>query len=432
MTRKDLPNLCLGLLKKHGAQKAQYVMSGTKKYQVKVLSGRLSLLRSAVNTDIRMLAVVDGRQGQVAVNEAGQNKITVAVKQVIQAAKASSKDPAYGISEFQPGQSFRRGDRKPDLDGMCGRMSEFLEAIKKYPGLNLAEATLGFTFEKKVFANSNGVEFSSSIGAYQLSLDFSSAAGGRSSSVNFASVYLSDLSRPLLACGSIKLLLNQSVASVMTKPVAKKFIGDIIVSPECLPSFLGFITDDSLRDPKIISGTSRYKDKIGRVVAAEGFTLKSMPLSPEIAAGYFITPDGYKAENVPLIENGTLKTFILSRYGAKKTGLSRTANSGGCYVVDPGTENFANIVRSVKRGLLVTRFSGGTPGSSGDFSGLAKNSFYIENGKIKFPVAETMISGNIPEMFMNMKYISKERVNLGDSIYPWISFPGITVSGNGS
>ncbi len=429
MIRKDVPRRCIELLKKHGAQKAQCVLTETKRYQVKAAVGRLSLLRSTSNTDIRLLAVRDGRQGQVSVNATGKSEILAAVKQAVQAAKASPRDAAYGISEWQPERDFSRGDAAPDLGGMCARMAEFLKAAKTHPGLSLAEAALGFSLEKKIFLNSNGVRFSSSVGVYDLSLDFSSAAGGRSSSVNFASLSMPDLSRPLMECGSIGLLLKQSAASVRTKPVNSKFIGDIVVSPECLGSFLGFITEDSLRDPRIISGTSRYKDKIGSVVAAKGFTLGSMPLSPEIAAGYFVTPDGYKAENVQVIENGRLKAFILSRCGAKKTGLARTANSGGCYVVDPGPEKFTNIVKSVKRGLLVTRFSGGAPNQAGDFSGLAKNSFYIENGKIRFPVSETMISGNIPEMFMKIKHISKERVNLGDAIYPWINFSGVTISG---
>ncbi|MDP2866118.1 MAG: metallopeptidase TldD-related protein [Elusimicrobiota bacterium] len=429
MTRKDLPHLCLELLKKYGAQKAQCVLTKTKKYQVKASAGRLSLLRSAVNADIRLLAIKEGQQGQVSINATGKSEITEAAKQAVQAAAASPRDTAYGISEFQQEQSFSRGDEKPDLDGMCARMSEFLRGAKTYPGLRLAEAALSFTFEEKIFVNSNRVGLSSSIGVYDLSLDFSSIAGGSSSSVNFASLRLANLSRPLMACGSIELLLKQSVESVRAKPVNRKFLGDIIVSPECLGSFLSFITEDSLRDSRIISGTSMYRDKIGSVVAAKGFTLGSMPLLPEIASGYFITPDGYKAENISILESGRLKTFILSRYGAQKTSLNRAANSGGCYVVDPGSEDFADVVKSVKRGLLVTRFSGGAPSQAGDFSGLAKNSFYIENGKIRFPVSETMISGNIPKMFMNIKCISKERVNLGDAIYPWIHFPGVTISG---
>jgi len=64
-----------------------------------------------------------------------------------------------------------------------------------------------------------------------------------------------------------------------------------------------------------------------------------------------------------------------------------------------------------------------------DFSGVAKNSYYIENGKIRYPLSETMLSGNIAEMLRNIKGVSKERINFGDAIFPWIQFRGLVISG---
>jgi len=39
-----------------------------------------------------------------------------------------------------------------------------------------------------------------------------------------------------------------------------------------------------------------------------------------------------------------------------------------------------------------------------------------------------MVSGNIGDMFHNIKDISEDNVNFGDEIFPWIHFGGITVS----
>ena len=44
------------------------------------------------------------------------------------------------------------------------------------------------------------------------------------------------------------------------------------------------------------------------------------------------------------------------------------------------------------------QFSGARPAENGDFSGVAKNSYYIEKGKVQFPVSETMVSGNLAEL----------------------------------
>jgi len=93
-----------------------------------------------------------------------------------------------------------------------------------------------------------------------------------------------------------------------------------------------------------------------------------------------------------------------------------------------GTKSFQEMIKDIDHGILLCRFSGGSPSDNGDFSGVAKNSYYIENGEIKHPVSETMISGNIAQMFMNIGDISNETIDFGDEVLPWISFDGITVS----
>ena len=69
------------------------------------------------------------------------------------------------------------------------------------------------------------------------------------------------------------------------------------------------------------------------------------------------------------------------------------------------------------------------PSVNGDFSGVAKNSFLIEHGKVKAPISETMISGNLADMLNNVIAVSADTVCDGVSILPWIAFDGITISG---
>ena len=97
-------------------------------------------------------------------------------------------------------------------------------------------------------------------------------------------------------------------------------------------------------------------------------------------------------------------------------------------MINKGKKSYDDIVKNIKRGVLLERFSGGRPSADGEFSGVAKNSYYIENGEIKYPISETMISGNIQKMFKNIGEISSNRIDFGYCIFPWISFKGITVS----
>ena len=142
------------------------------------------------------------------------------------------------------------------------------------------------------------------------------------------------------------------------------------------------------------------------------------------------TDDGYKAEDVTVLEQGVLRSHLLSLYASLKTGRPVTKNDGSGIVMESGDVSLADMIAGVERGLIVGGFSGGEPGANGEFSGVAKNSFYVENGRIKGAVMETMISGNLENVFANVVAISKEQVLDGNSALPYLQTSGITISGN--
>ena len=130
-----------------------------------------------------------------------------------------------------------------------------------------------------------------------------------------------------------------------------------------------------------------------------------------------------------LIKAGVLTGFTISAYTANKTGYDRAPNSSGAIVVAPGDKPLNEMISSIKRGIFVGRFSGGEPSINGDFSGVAKNSFLIEDGKITSALSETMISGNLADLLFNIIDISKETVENGGAVLPYVSFGNITISG---
>ena len=430
MTDKDTAKFCIEELKKAGADKSQCVLSKSEKHELNADAGKISLFRTTFNTNIRLMAIKDKRRGFISLNGSDKTAIEEAAINAVKFSEASPQDDAYDIAEVQSAETFDDGMVEPDLDRIYDRLNNFITEVKKrYPKVNLRNSTIDFTRTNSYLLNSNGIDFTSSRGVYTVLIMFSSQDGKKTSSFNYSIFSSKDLEKEIIDSSSINTLLRQSSEQTETKPLEGKFTGDIIVTPDCLGSFMRFISDMAIRDGSLIADTSVYKNKLNKTIASDKFTLHSKPVSTEIADGYFTTPDGYKAENLTIIDKGVLKTFILSLYGSKKTGLARVSNSGDCYVVDPGDKSFDDIVKSIKKGLLVARFSGGMPNDNGDFSGIAKNSYYIENGKIQYPVSETMISGNIPQMFLDIKDITKERVDFGSGVLPWISFGGITVSG---
>ena len=98
-------------------------------------------------------------------------------------------------------------------------------------------------------------------------------------------------------------------------------------------------------------------------------------------------------------------------------------------VVKPGKTPLEEMVAGVKQGLIVGGFSGGQPGTSGDFSGVAKNSYYVEDGKIKGAVSEVMINGNLGNALKDIRAISSEVLADGGMVVPYVLVDNIVISG---
>jgi PmbA protein len=148
-----------------------------------------------------------------------------------------------------------------------------------------------------------------------------------------------------------------------------------------------------------------------------------------VVCGARVTSDGHLTRRQDIIKNGALVGWTLSQYGAKKTGLERSGNVSGNIVAGTGDKSLDELVSGIENGLLMNRFSGGYPSQNGDFTGIAKNSFLIKNGKITDAVSETMVSGNLLDMINNVAAIGREAFCDGGGALPFAAFNGITISG---
>ncbi|MDP8204700.1 MAG: TldD/PmbA family protein [Candidatus Tenebribacter mawsonii] len=429
MNNKEILIYAQDTLLKAGAQKTKCILTKREKNELNVVSGEISLFRTTFDTNLSLTAIIDDKRGSVSINKLDKENIEATAKQIVEMAISSKPDKANDIAENQPAKEFYGEPVKPDLDKMYTRLVEFVKyAEENHPKTIIRMINFDFTSTHSMFINSNGVDYSITKGIYNFVVVFTSKEGKKTSSFNYVAHVSKDLNTPFSECGNIDKLITESVQQLNAESFQGKFVGDVIVTPECMDNFIGSLTR-YLYDYPLITKTSVYKDKLEKQIASNNFNLHSKPVSNDIAEGYFVTGDGYEAQDSTVIENGILKTFLLGLYGANKTGEARAVNQGGSWEIDNGEKSFDEIVKSTKKGIILNRFSGGNPSDNGDFSGVAKNSYYVENGKIQFPITETMISGNLVEMMMNIKEISKERVNSGYHNYPWIKFTGITISG---
>jgi PmbA protein len=429
MTHRQTIDFALQALLDAGADKAKCSLSYSEKHELNTHAGTIDLFRTTYNISLSLVALKEGKKGSMAINKIDEQSIRDAAAQVLTMAESSQPDAANDISEMQPEAHFEHGPTQPDRQLMFRRLEEFLAwSAQKYPHTILEEGTLSYTSSTSWLGNSNSVRYSSRHGAYDFSIMFTSKDNGNTSSFNYTYFQDVDLPKPLHEYDEVDTLLGQSAGQVTTQPLPQSFNGTVIFTPQAMGTVVG-TTMRFLSDVPLITGTSLYKDKLDTQIADPRLNIYCHPHSKLLPAGADFTSDGYCTKDMTLIEAGVLRSFLLSMYGARKTGLQRAANMGSNLIVDSGDTPLAEMIAAVDEGLLLCRFSGGNPSDNGDFSGVAKNSYYIKDGKIQFPVSETMVSGNIASMLNSIESISAERVNNGYNVMPWICFNGLNVTG---
>lgn len=429
-TNREITEYILYALKRAGADHAQCVVSSGRVDEFNVDGGAFSLMRTLFNSAISMKVLKDGKKGIISANRMDKDSIDNAVQSCIAAAESSVADEAESISEVTKNENFESGVLTPDRDKLFDRVQEYLEDVKQdYPKIIIEQLISKYANTDCVFMNTNGVEFGYKTGKYDIESMFSAHECEKASSFNGYGAHFTSLDSKLIDIGMQRRLYAESEKQLYTKPYQGKFTGKIMITPACLAEILSMVFSNFVSDGTIIDGTSPWKTMLGKKVASDSLTISTMPLDPRIACGQRFTGEGYRSENMNIIEEGILKNFMLSNYGSRKTGFPRALNSSFSLFVTPGNTSFDSLIQGVDRGVLLNRFSGGQPGTNGDFSGVAKNSFLIENGKITDAISETMISGNLAEMLKQVVGISSETVCDGTTVLPWLLCDGITISG---
>lgn len=427
---KMIADKSLAALKNNGADKAQCSVRFTETHEFNVDGGKFSLFRTLFDNSLTLTAVKDDKKGSVGINRLDDESIAAAAVNCMAIADSGAADPAWAFAEKSENGTFTEGSPEADLDLLFDRTEELMNDIKAQFPLILMEQMI-VTHKKRhtVFKNSFGVEYEVLSGNYEIELMFSAHEGEKSSSFFGSGVYTDRLDTPFMELGTIREDLANVSKQLETKPLEGKFTGVAVLPPSSLGTFIGSALGNFTADGTLLDGTSPWKDSLGKVVADSAITISAAPLDERIVCGERFTGEGFLSENYDIIKDGVLESFMLSGYVANKTGLPRAKNSSYAIVMKPGETPYADIIAGIERGILVGRFSGGEPGTSGDFSGVAKNSFLIENGKITCALSETMISGNLGELLKNVHAISSEVVCDGATVLPYAAFGGVTVSG---
>ena len=427
---KNIAEKTRQLLLNAGAQKAQYTVTEKEKHEFNVDGGEFSLFRTLFDRSLSITAYKDQKKGSAFTNQFDDAAVEGAVTDCIKSAESGIADECYGIAPKQESEIFREGAYEPDIELFFSRTRELMADIReKHPKILMEQMIVSHDKIHTIYQNTNGTEFETFKGAYSVSLMYSAHEGDTTTSFFGSGIYTDKLDRPFIELGSLEKDLSDTEAQLCTIPMEGKFEGVIVLTPGSLGEFLSSAISNFTSDGVILEKTSIWLDKLEKQVADGRLTISMRPGDSRIVCGEKYTGDGFRSEDYDLIKNGVLKSFLLSLYVANKSGFAPAKNTSFSVVIEGGDTSYEDMITNIRKGLIIGRFSGGQPGINGDFSGVAKNSFLVEDGQIKGAVSETMINGNLADLLNNLVAISKETVADGSSVLPYMAFDKVVISG---
>jgi PmbA protein len=312
---------------------------------------------------------------------------------------------------------------------MIHSLQEFLVACKsKYPNILVESAELSHLLTKKTVFNSNELKLESTTAHYSFTIMFSPKQGEKVASFNYLTLKLADLNIALIQLEKVTRLFDEAILQLDKEKVNKKWKGKVILSPSVVVEMLHFFKMH-ISANYLLDGSSLFPNHIEKKITSDKITVSLKGVSDSLVAKQFFTNDGITTVEGDLIKEGVLKNYLLTSYSSNKLAKSLFANDGNIFTIAPGEKALDEMIKSVEDGIFVNRFSGGYPNSKGDFSGLAKNSFRIQNGKRTNAIEETMIAANLFDMFNSTVTVSKECDNTGGVSAPWFLVDGVTISG---
>jgi TldD protein len=168
-------------------------------------------------------------------------------------------------------------------------------------------------------------------------------------------------------------------------------------------------------------GSSAFSGRVGQRVAAKGVTVLDDGTLSDRRGSLNVDDEGNTSQRNVLIEDGILRGYLQDAMNARLMGVVSTGNGRReSYAHTPiprmtntymlgGSSAPEEIVASIKKGLYATNFGGGQVDiTSGKFVFSASEAYWVENGKILYPVKGATIVGNGPDALTRVSMIGND------------------------
>jgi TldD protein len=238
-----------------------------------------------------------------------------------------------------------------------------------------------------------------------------SGGGGR-----FGYAYYTDAVLGKLAADGVK----QALMNLESRP-APAGVMSVVLGPGWPGILLHEAIGHGLEGDFNRKGTSAFCGRIGERVAAKGVTVVDDGTIPDRRGSLSIDDEGNATNRNVLIEDGILRGYMQDSLNARLMGVAPTGNGRReSYASLPmprmtntymlaGERDPAEILASVERGLYCVNFGGGEVDiTSGKFVFSASEAWWIEGGKLQYPVKGATLIGNGPDALTRVALLGND------------------------
>jgi predicted Zn-dependent protease len=383
--------------------------------------GNIRYARNAVSTagdvNIMTLAVTSAfgkKTGTATINEFDDASLEKVVRRAEELAKLAPENPEYmpvlGPQQYQEGISFNPATAAMNPDKRADAVAKSLQVAKegKLEAAGFLENTTSFNSimnSKGLFAYNRDTDVS-------FSVTLRNEAGTGSGYVNKSYNDVSKLDT---------LSLTKRAASKATGSAGAKAIEPgkytVILEPLAASDMLGnmFNGFDARNADEGRSFMSRKGGgtRLGEQLFDEKVNIYSDPMHPDLPSATWVG-DGRPRKKTTWVEKGVVKNLSYTPYWALQKGVEATPPPGRV-IMQGGTSSIENMIKNTEKGILVTRFwyIRFVDPQTLLLTGLTRDgTFYIENGKIKFPIKNFRFNESPVIMLNNVEELGKpERVS---------------------
>ena len=410
----DLSQRLLARCRDAGATQAEVSCSEEAGLSVNVRMGEVETVESTRDRGIGVTVYFGQRKGSASTGDLRESSLASTVEQACAIARYTETDTASGLADPELMATDLRefdgwhpwdinADRAIDLALACEQAGRDADArIQNSDGASVSSgASLG------VYANSHG--FLGRERSTQHSLGCALIAGKGADMQRDGWYTVGLAAEDLEAAASVGVHAAQRAASRLAPRQVATGVYPVVFASEIARSLIGHLAG-------AVSGGALYRrasflvDSVGTTLFPSWFGIEEQPFIPRGLRSSAYDAEGVATRESPLVSAGVLQRYVLGSYSARKLGLQSTGNAGGVHNLSVASNagDLDALLAGMGRGLLVTEVMGqGVNTITGDYSRGAAG-FWVENGKIEYPIDGITIAGNLRTMFAAIEAVGTD------------------------